>query len=253
MAPEPKASGEEAASPRKLARIPLYLVSIVLAFLLPSLALLGRLWKKASRKALLISVAIIAIIGWSWSWMVSYSHWWTFGERYMLGWQVVPFLPIEEVLFYPLGGLLSILAYLWAYSWLPRKVHAPSYWGFLSLGTLIFAGLVVSSWAYGPYYLLSQLVIYNFACSMLLAPKTASRMNLPALCVPIAGLGVVGYLWNYIGFKYGWWAYYATVRINVSVVPIDDFNFFFFAPTAAVSIYVFVCGLLGEEPIADER
>jgi lycopene cyclase domain-containing protein len=216
-----------------------YLISILVAFLGPILFLFKKVGGDTSKKSLAVSTLIIGALGWGWSWLVSSSGWWTFGEKYLLGIQVIPHLPIEEVLFYPLGGLLCILFYLMGSRWADVK-NAAAYWAFLIIGTGVFATLAWITREHKPYYVTSQLVLYNTLCSIFLAPFVARRINLLGLAVPIAILSVVGFAWNYIGFKYGWWAYHATMHINIDVVPIDDFNFFLFAPTAAISIFLAV-------------
>ncbi len=224
-----------------------YLVSILIAFFTPIIVLFKQVGPKVSKKSLFTSTFIIGLLGWAWSWTVSSHGWWTFGEKFLLGVKIIPNLPVEEFLFYPLGGMLCILMYVWGAKFgVVRKAIA--YWLFIIVGTAVFAGLVWMTRDRKPAYIISQLILYNGICSFLLAPFVARDTNLVGLAVPIAALSVVGFAWNYVGFKYGWWAYHATMGINIDVVPIDDFNFFLFAPTAAVSIFLTVCKIFETPP-----
>ncbi len=224
-----------------------YLISILIAFLGPIFFLFKRVGGDQHKKAIWLSTLIIGVLGWTWSWIVSSNGWWTFGEKYLLGLEVIPHLPIEEVLFYPLGGMLCILFYLMGSRW-AEKTNAAVYWAFILIGTAVFATLAYITREHGPYYVISQIILYNTLCSIFLAPWVAKRINLVGLATPIAILSVVGFAWNFIGFKFGWWAYHATMHINIDVVPIDDFNFFLFAPTAAVSIFLAVRRLTEPTP-----
>ncbi len=220
-----------------------YLISILVAFVAPILFLSKDLRKRIPPAPFYVSVAIIGVLGWIWSYIVSSHLWWVFGEKFLTGIKVIPNLPIEELLFYPLGGAICILFYLkmQTQAAFKNKISAKAYWIFIVLGTIVFTALVAARWHVKPYYLTSQLVLYNLLCTLLLAPWVAKNINLPGLALPVGILTVVGYSWNWIGFKYGWWVYNATTQIYLSVVPIDDCNFYFFAPTAAVSLYVFIC------------
>lgn len=232
------------------AAVPAYLWSIIAIFIGPALVLLAKLWKRIPKVPFFASVAAISIIGWAWSWTVSRNLWWSFGERYMLGWEVVPHLPLEEFLFYPFGGMLCLLVYISRYR--PpgprRPVH---YWVFMTAGTALFAVLAWATRANGPYYLYSQFLVYNALCGLLLAPFAAKEVDMRALWAPVALLGSAGFGWDYVAFTYGWWDYHAITRIRVSIVPVDDFNFFLYAPAAAVSIYHCLCRLMGSAPVKD--
>ncbi|MDE2290725.1 MAG: hypothetical protein KGL53_01475 [Elusimicrobia bacterium] len=253
LAGEAAVEGAEAAALAEEAAVgftPLYYLSILFFFAEPVAALLKELWPRLPKRAFFSAFAFIAVLGWGWSWLVSASGWWSFGPRFMLGVEVLPHLPIEEVLFYPLGGALAVLAYLCARD--ERRPPRPGLlWAFLLTGTAIFAGLAAARWGRHPYYVVSQLVVYNTLCGILLAPWAAPKVDVAALALPVAGLGILGFLWNYVGFKYGWWVYHATLGLNVSVEPVDDFNFFLFAPTAAVLVYHAACRLTGSPPLED--
>lgn len=226
-------------SRRRLQRIPAYFFSILLVFVLPALTLGKWLWKKISPKPFFLSIALISVIGWIWSWVVSSNQWWSFGERYMLGFEIIPYLPLEEFLFYPFGGALSILIYV-SLENRHSLIKPGLYWGYLILGTLIFTGLAWFTRGNGPHYLTSQLIVYNIACCLVLAPFVAKRINLYGAILPALCLGTLGYFWDYIAFTYGWWDYHAITQIRISIVPIDDFNFFLYAPPSAISIYLVV-------------
>jgi hypothetical protein len=239
MAENDKRSSEQASALKRSS----YLLSIIFFFIIPTAVFVKSLWKNLPKKPFFLTFFTIGVLGWGWSWVVSSNVWWEFGANFLLGFNVIPHLPIEEVLFYPFGGALCVLLYVWV-SRKKRYTNVPLYWGFMIVGSAIFAALTWFTRENKPYYLYSQFILYNGLCSFLLAPFVAKRMNLLGLAAPIALLSIVGFIWDYIGFKYGWWVYHAITQIYVSVVPIDDFNFFLFAPTAGVSVYLMWCRLL---------
>lgn len=219
-----------------------YLISILFFFLVPLVTIFKKEWEHIPKKPFFISFAIIGFLGWAWSWTVTSHVWWSFGENFLLGVEVIPHLPLEELLFYPLGGGLCILFYLYGFK-IKIIQNQKIYWTFLIIGNLTFGIIAWATRHNGPAYLYSQLFLYNTICSLALAPWVGKDINLTGLAIPIGILSVVGFIWDYIGFKYGWWVYHAITQIYISVVPLDDFNFFLFAPTAAVSIYVLICKL----------
>jgi len=230
---------------------PGYLISIIIIFVLPVSVLLAGLWGRAPKRALAASTIIIGLLGSAWSCVLNFEKWWSFGDRFLLGVDIVPHLPLEEFLFYPLGGALAILIYLRfrCIHGRCREVRPALFWCFLVLGTMPFGLLAFMRWDHGPYYICSQLILFNSICCMVLAPWASRSIDLRALAAPITILAVVGYIWNCCGIHYGWWAYHAVLGIHLPGMPIDDVNFFLFAPTAAVSIYHCVCRALGVEAL----
>ncbi len=229
-------------------KVPAYFLSILVLFVVPVAALIKMCWKQTAKKPFFLSVGVICAIGWAWSWTVSKNGWWTFGERYMLGVEVIPHLPLEELLFYPLGGAFCILVYI-AICKYSVRIQPLMHWVFLLAGTLVFGFLAWRYRANGPHYLTSQLIVYNLATGILLAPYVAKHVNLIGVAAPVAVLGTIGFFWDYVAFKYGWWAYHAITQIKISIVPIDDFNFFLYAPTSAVSLYAAFCRLFRKPQI----
>lgn len=186
------------------------------------------------------SVLIILVLGCGWSALVSSQGWWHFNPQTMLGWQVLPHLPLEELLFYPLGGVLSILVYGFLADKManPRWKSSRFYFLFLVL-TLAVLGAATTAVArnFHPAYILSQVVLYN-GLALLLWPVAGPRFHLPGLLVTIAILAAIGFIWNYVGFTQRLWWYTAVLGWNwPKAVPVDDWNFYIFAPLAAVSLY----------------
>jgi len=163
----------------------------------------------------------------------------------MLGIDVVPHLPVEEVLFYPFGGVLCIFIYVYLVSTLKIEFQKSTiFWCFIMMGTLAFVGIAWVTRHFQPSYLYSQLVTYDLLCCLVLAPIVARTINLLTLSAPILLLGTAGYFWDFFAVKYGWWAFHAVTQIKLWTVPLDEFNFFLFGPTSAISIYLTFCALL---------
>lgn len=238
-------------SKKVVQRHPRYLQSIIAIFIIPVLMLLPVVWKKMPKKSFFFAAGTIALIGWAWSWTVTSHVWWSFGWPYMLGWDVIPHLPFEEVLFYPFGGILVLFIYVASHQikWLPVIKSAKIYWAYLIVGTFIFATISYATRENKPMYLYSQLVTYNLMCCFLLAPAVAKEMNLTAMIMPVVFLLPVGFLWDCVALHYGWWDFHAITQIRIGPVPLDEFNFFFFAEPAALSIYLAYCRLFKESPI----
>jgi lycopene cyclase domain-containing protein len=240
---EPKPLGY----PKKFFRLTVkqlnYLLSIVVGFVIPILILFQKLWTIIPKKTLFMSFIVISVLGCSWSAFVSSRGWWSFGKEFLTGIKVFPHLPLEEFIFNPLGGLISILLYIRGCQ-IKTLARPLIYWIFLVGGTAVFLTLGWVTRGRGPYYLYSQLVLYNFFCSLLLAPFVAKEMNLIGMSFSILVLSLLGYGWDTVGFKYGWWTYYAVTGIAIGYVHIEEFNFFLFAPVSAVSIYIVFCRIL---------
>lgn len=236
---EDEATSSQSESRLSLKRLS-YLISIVVGFVIPVFGLFRILWKHIPFKPLIVAFIITSILGCGWSNYVSSQRWWEFGAQFLTGIRIFPNLPLEEFLFNPLGGLISVLLYLWGTKY-KTKTSQAAYWTFTLVGTAVFSGIAWYTKDNKPYYLYSQLVLFNFICSIFLGIFSAKDINLIGLGLSIGTLTLLGFGWDYIGFKYGWWTYFAITKINVTVVPIEEFNFFLFAPTAAVSVYVTVC------------
>lgn len=232
-----------------MAHQPRYLECIIFLLIIPVTILNVPVWARLRKKAFFLASVTITLIGWAWSYTLSSHGWWMFGDRFMSGINVVHHLSLEEGLFHPFGGMLTLLLYVNASCLLPRFSHpkAPAlYWTFLIVGTLVFMGIAWATRQHRPYYLHSMLATYNFLCCLLLAPFVAGEMNLFPLSVPILVLGTVGYLWDFFAIKYGWWAYLAITQIRLHGVTIEEFNYYCFAPVSAVSIYLAFCRFLSD-------
>jgi len=182
------------------------------------------------------------VLGYAWSMVVSASGWWTFRPDTLLGWNLLPHLPVEEALFYPLGGALCLLFYVGWTRWrVPPAEPKP-----LALGS----GLVVLTTAAAaavllgflllrrqPAYLASQIVLYNGLC-FLLWPKTRDRILFGPALATVGLMLAIGFFWDWLAFTRGWWEYHAVLGWYWPPrVPVDDWNFYFSAPLAAISCY----------------
>jgi hypothetical protein len=159
---------------------------------------------------------------------------------------------LEEFLFNPLGGLISVLLYL-SGGRMKIKVQPVIYWSFLILGTAVFGAIAWMTRSGKPYYIYSQLILFNLVCSLFLAPFVAKEVNLVGVGLAVFVLGTMGFVWDTVGFTYGWWTYYAVTGVAIGKVHIDDFNFFMFAPTSAISIYILTCRMLKTPQIQNDK
>jgi len=228
---------------RRINTMPFYCISIVLIFILPVCAFLKFLWDRIPKSSFFVSVFIISVIGWAWSWLVSSNGWWSFGPQFMLGVNIIPNLPLEEFLFYPFGGALCLMIYIYSERF-QRWTSARFYWAFLLGGSALFVLLGLNSRGGVPWYMTSQIVVFNAYCLMGVGSWNAGRVNLKGIFILVLLLSGVGYFWDFTAFKYGWWTYHAITEFRIFTVPVDDFNFFLYAPPSAVSIYLFVCRFL---------
>ena len=226
-------------------RLPGYLLSILLLFLAPVTFLYGRLRTRLDRVAFVKALAWIALLGYAWSMLVSSRGWWTFEASNMLGWKCLPHLPLEECLFYPLGGALSILVYVLAAGPHQRDCRHPGMLALFAGGTLAAlaaAAVSASQQNRPPAYLISQLVLYN-GLTLVLGFRVAARVKRPALLGAVAAMTGIGFFWNWFAFTRGWWSYHAVLGwFFPPRVPVDDWNFFLFAPAAAVVLYAQLMG-----------
>ncbi|MBN1594594.1 lycopene cyclase domain-containing protein [candidate division FCPU426 bacterium] len=221
-------------------RIPWYFISIFAFFVLP-LAWLFKKVKTIEYPALIKSVLTIMVLGYCWSYLVTSHAWWVFNPDTMLGLELVPHLPLEEILFYPLGGILSILVYvaLREAGLSGGKVDRSYFWILAGITLLVLAAAAYSFWKHGkvPWYILSQVVLYN-GISLGLYFRPSGRIAAGPALLSVLIMTVVGFFWNWLAFTQGWWKYYAVLGwMWPPQVPVDDWNFYLFAPLAAMSLY----------------
>lgn len=219
--------------------MPSYCLSILLALVLPTAFLIVRLRQELEPRAFLRGVGVVTMLGWSWSSVVSAHGWWRFAPEALTGVWFGPYLPIEEMLFYPSGGALCILLYqLFSRPPDARPRSAAVWYLYTTLGTLFFAAVAWERRDFGPWYLCSQLVLYNLALVLPMAPVVARQVDVRALLRATAIMSLLGYVWDHLAFTYGWWNYIAVTGWRIGRVPFDDFDFFAFAPAAAISLYL---------------
>lgn len=224
----------------EIKRRPRYLEGILILFGIPIFLLRKIVWKYVQPVPFIISLVIISLIGWTWSSVLSINKWWIFPEQFLVGVRVLPFLPLEEFLFYPLGGFLVIFIYEFGNKTFRNKFYnRKSLISLIYLGTLLFFGAAIYSYPSQPYYLYSQFIVYNLL-GLIFTYKIGETMNIYPLSLSTIAMGILGFFWDYFAFKYNWWIYVAITNIKIKNVPIDDFNFYFFAPLAAISIYMFI-------------
>jgi hypothetical protein len=215
-----------------------YLLSICLALVLPSFLLAVRLRSRIQWKAFAMALSAISVIGNGWSAVVTAHEWWSFGSPHVTGWRPLPYLLVEEVIFYPAGGALCILLYL-ASAHRPARPRRGSYVAYLLCGTAFFATLALSHAPQRPYYLYSQLLVYNLLVCGTLAPVVAQHIDFRGFAVATQLMAMVGYVWDHLAFVDAWWEYHAITQLHLGLVPLDDVDFFLFAPAAAISVYEF--------------
>jgi hypothetical protein len=179
------------------------------------------------------AILLIALLGSIWSALLVAQGWWSFGEAstgVMFG-----TLVLEEAIFYPSAGALCIGLYVLGAR--GEAIPVGSRYLLLTHGLSVgFGLLLLVLWHRRPYYLLSQLVLFNFCITLPLARFVARAASRRGVCTSILWMSVIGIFWD--AHSYGsWWTYHAGTGIEVANVPIDDLNFFFFAPAAAISIY----------------
>jgi len=131
------------------------------------------------------AVIVIMILGYTWSYLVTSQEWWVFNPETMLGIEVFPYLPLEEVLFYPLGGGLSILVYIAIHELgvSAVKVRIGYLCILLAITAIVTICTVYSTVKNGrvPWYIVSQVVLYNGLSIGLWFRKQARIVLYPAL------------------------------------------------------------------------
>lgn len=221
-------------------KTPWYFLTILAFFIFPVL-FLWRALKRENYPAFFKTVGLVMLLGYAWSYLVSASGWWVFNPACMLGIQVLPNLPLEEVLFYPLGGALSILIYQKLISANASARRAgPGTFCLLAALTLAAVGMIFIAraqqgrWA---FYLVSQLLLFN-GLTLALWWRPRARFFLWPAALAVLGMALIGFFWNWLAFTQGWWSYHAILGwMFPPRVPVDDWNFFLFAPLAAISLY----------------
>lgn len=217
-----------------------YSKSLLVVFVIPFLLLFRSMLRTVRRRPFFASIALVSVLGWAWSMLLSYKKWWVFPEKYIVGVRVLPNVPLEEFVIYPLGGAFSIFLYVLG-SRLWRSRRPSRLFGALVAGTTAaFLGLALAYVKKRPHYLVSQLVLYN-GLNVLLSPVTAPLISAPGLVLSVGALGAIGFVWDFLAFRHGWWRYNATTGVKILKIPVEDLNFYLMAPTAAISLYVALC------------
>jgi lycopene cyclase domain-containing protein len=217
-----------------------YLLTILAVLALPAVLVARAVRPHVRWAPFLASIASITALGSLWSATLSAQGWWSFSATYRTGITLGPHLLLEEFLFYPCGGALSVLLYVLG----ERAGHtqfARGYWATVLGGTAAFLALVAAAPGRPPHYLTSMIVLYNLVVTLPLAPWVAPRVGLAGFVTSVLGMTTIGFLWDALAFRYHWWTYHAASGWTVWQIPVDDFDFFLFAPAAAVSIYVTLC------------
>ncbi|MCD4814368.1 hypothetical protein K8S19_11835 [bacterium] len=221
-------------------QVPWYFLTILSFFVFPIIFLI-KYTKNIDYAAFFKSVGLVMLLGYSWSFLVTLSGWWVFNPDTMLGFEVLPHLPLEEILFYPLGGALSILVYLalgqyFHFTSRAGKGYLLSIAG-ITVGAMIAVLISYVQFQKNPFYIISQLVLFN-GLSIGIWFFQKRRVILKAAWLTVVVMTVIGFFWNWIAFTQTWWSYHATLGwMFPPGVPVDDWNFFIFAPLAAMSLY----------------
>jgi hypothetical protein len=235
--PEPSEYRADPTLPTDKAK-PRYLQVLVGAFILPLFLLWKKLFKGADGRAVALGFGMVTLIGWAWSMTLSYNHWWIFPRKWLIGIKLLPNLPLEEMLFYPMVMLFMI----GFYNFFDQKKHeAPrNPWPFrifLYAGTAVFTGLAIHYRAEKPYYIWSLLIVYN-ALAIVLYEAVWKIMNQRLVAWITGVMFAVGFVWDYFAFKYDWWIYNPIMGIKVLNIPIEDVNFYLYAPAAGLFLYL---------------
>jgi hypothetical protein len=234
--PQPMVSS----TPSTSRKTPWYFIAILTFFIFP-IIWLWRSLKKENYPAFFGTLGMVMVLGYAWSYLVSASRWWVFNPACMLGVLVLPNLPLEEVLFYPLGGALSILVYqkLKSRNRSTQRAGLGTFWLLAGLTAAAVGAIFIAQAQHGrwAYYLISQVVLFNGLTLILWWVPRARFFVWPA-ALAVLGMTVIGFAWNWLAFTQGWWTYYAILGwMFPPRVPVDDWNFYIFAPLAAISLY----------------
>lgn len=222
--------------------LPWYTISLFAVFVVPFMFLFKTILKTVQKAPFFICTGIVCVLGWGWSILLSAKGWWEFPVKFITGIYPLPKLPLEEFLIYPLGGMFSVFLYAWPTQKWGSKPKPAFYYAFIVLETLAFAVLAYIKRDTAPWYLYSQFVLYN-GISLALAMFVAKDVSIPGFLASTVGLGIVGFIWDYFAFKYGWWIYHAITGVKILNIPVEDINFYMMAPTAAITLYLLLCRL----------
>jgi hypothetical protein len=186
---------------------------------------------------------------------------WSFGE---MAW-IPRYLPVEEFLFYILGGLFMIVVYLWADNvWL--QAYEPEHYRdeirkrqrLVNLSTPMFllcVGLIAAGWLfkkYGPHnnhagipgYFTFQ-VLLAFLPTVIFFRCVKDFINWHAFAFGWFILLLVSLLWEAtLGVPYGWWAYRTEQMLGVHILawrklPLEAVLLWLVAAWGAVISYEF--------------
>lgn len=217
---------------------PRYLQVLVAVFIFPLFIFWKKLFKGANGKAVALGFFLVTVIGWSWSMTLSANQWWIFPRRWLIGISLLPNLPLEEMLFYPMVMLLMI----GIYNFFDQRRHdaLKNPWPFrifLYAGTAVFLVMGFIYRAEKPYYLWSLMIVYN-AVAIVLYEFVWRLMNQRVVAWITAVMFVVGFVWDYFAFKYDWWIYNPIMGVKILNIPIEDVNFYLYAPAAGLFLYL---------------
>ncbi|HRY29245.1 MAG TPA: lycopene cyclase domain-containing protein [Elusimicrobiota bacterium] len=217
---------------------PRYLQVLVGVFILPLLVLWRWLFRGANAKAVFLGFALVTLIGWAWSITLSAQQWWIFPRKWLIGIWLLPNLPLEEMLFYPMVMLFMIGFYNVIDRARPQTLKSPwSYRLYLYSGTLVFAVLAFLYRDEKPYYLYSHFIVYN-GLAIVLCEAVWRYVNPRAMALITGFMFLVGLIWDYFAFKYDWWIYNPIMGIKFWGIPVEDVNFYLYAPPAGLSLYL---------------
>lgn len=213
-----------------------YLTAIIVVLAVPACVIAWHLRPRLSLRPFLGALACITVLGGTWSAWLSARGLWTFSAATRTGITLGPHLIFEEAVFYPAAGALCIALYVLGER-LGTTPFPRAYGALVLVGTLLFAGLSWLEWDEQPYYLLSQVVLYNCIVTLPLCPVVSRRVSVQGFVTCVGIMATIGAIWDQCCYG-NWWTYHAATPYQVLGVPLDDLNFFVFAPTAALSIYL---------------
>lgn len=219
-----------------------YLMTTLLALALPAAVIGWKVRDNLNHVAYWTSIAVVALLGAMWSAVLQAQGWWSFGLETRTGLMIGEHLVLEEAVFYPCAGALCLSLYGLGTRSGSRSIgvaYVGAVWG----GSFAVLALVLALWDSRPYYLLSQLVLYNVIVAVPLSGVASRRASATGLLVAVGGMALIGIGWDLAAYG-SWWTYHANTGIFLGGVPLDDVNFFLFAPAAAVSVYVGVVSVL---------
>jgi hypothetical protein len=217
---------------------PRYMQVLVAVFVLPLVVFGRRLFRGADPRAVLLGFALVTLVGWAWSITLSANLWWVFPKRFLVGVWLLPNLPLEEMLFYPIGMLFAIGLYNALTRRWPERMKDPwPYRAYLYAGTAVFGALAFYYRDEKPYYIYSLLLVYN-GLALALCEAVWRYIHPRPLFVLTALLFVIGLVWDYFAFRYDWWIYNPIMGLKFWGIPVEDVDFYLYAPPAGLSLYL---------------